>query len=154
MGYTVEVCNKKDIPDAFGQEIKNSIRETGISGIEEVFTADLYYFEGDISSEDIEKIAQDVLLDSVIQQYFLDDVHIRNIKEEDYVVVDVFYKKGVTDAVAETVSVAIKDAGIKKEVRVSTGKRYYLKGVFTKEEIERICDKVLANRLVQDYSIK
>jgi phosphoribosylformylglycinamidine synthase len=154
MGYTVEVCNKKGIPDAFGQEIRKSIRETGIPCIEEVFTADLYRLEGDISPEDIEKIAKDVLLDSVIQEYFLDDMHIKGKKEEGCVVIDVFYKRGVTDAVADTVSVAIKDAGIKKEVRVSTGKRYYLKGSFTKEEIERICEKVLANRLVQEYLIR
>ncbi|MCM8778068.1 MAG: phosphoribosylformylglycinamidine synthase subunit PurS, partial [Candidatus Omnitrophica bacterium] len=69
------------------------------------------------------------------------------------IVVDVFYKKGVTDAVAETVDIAVKDAGIKKDVKISTGKRYYIKGDLTKKEIELICEKVLANRLVQDYVI-
>ncbi|HOL21606.1 MAG TPA: phosphoribosylformylglycinamidine synthase subunit PurS [bacterium] len=151
--YLLEICNKEGIPDVFGIEIKKSIRETGIPEIESVLTSDLYHFEGDLSSEDITKIAEDVLLDGVIQEYFLGDENIKRRGLEYPVVIDVFYKKGVTDAVADTVSIAIKDAGIKKDVKVSTGKRYYLKGQFNREELEKICDKVLANRLVQEYSI-
>lgn len=66
---------------------------------------------------------------------------------------DVFYKKGVTDAVADTVSFAAKDAGITADIKVSTGKRYYIKGKITKDDIELICERLLANRLVQDYYI-
>ena len=153
--YIIEVCSKEGIPDVFGMDAMKNIRETGITGIEEITTADLYRFEGDISLKDIKKIAEDVLLDKVIQKYFIEEGS--PIKRDDYeIVVDVFYKKGVTDAVAETVAIAIRDAGIKveKDIKISTGKRYYIKGRITRKNIELICEKVLVNRLVQDYSIK
>jgi len=65
----------------------------------------------------------------------------------------VFFKKGVTDAVGDTVIIAVRDAGIKSDVSVSTGKRYYLKGGIMDKDLETICAKVLVNPLVQDYSI-
>ncbi|MCM8829798.1 MAG: phosphoribosylformylglycinamidine synthase subunit PurS [Candidatus Omnitrophica bacterium] len=152
--YKIEVCNKKGIPDAFGLDVMKNIRETGIVKVKDVTTSDLYCFQGDISLEDIKRIADDVLLDKVIQEYIIREEDRGDFEDKGYgIVVDVFYKKGVTDAVAETVAVAVKDAGIKKDVKISTGKRYYIKGELTKKEIELICEKVLANRLVQDYVI-
>ncbi|MDD3726312.1 MAG: phosphoribosylformylglycinamidine synthase subunit PurS [Candidatus Ratteibacteria bacterium] len=152
--FLIEVCNKEGVPDIFGMDALKNIRETGLVGIEDIATADLYRFEGDISLEDIRKIAEDVLLDRVIQRYFIREEGTPVRKDGYSIVVDVFYKKGVTDAVADTVSIAIRDAGIKADVKTSTGKRYYIKGRLTKHNIELICEKVLANRLVQDYSIR
>lgn len=151
--YIIEICNKGGIPDVFGMDVMKNIKETGIAGVKDVITAELYCFEGDISLEEMKEIAEEVLLDRVIQKYFIREKEDVSGKQGYNFVVDVFYKKGVTDAVAETVSIAIKDAGIKKDLRISTGKRYYIKGDLTKAEIKLICEKVLSNCLVQDYFI-
>ncbi|MCX8082481.1 MAG: phosphoribosylformylglycinamidine synthase subunit PurS [bacterium] len=152
--FLIEIYNKTDIPDVFGIDVMKNIMGTGISEIDGITTAELYRFEGDISLKEIKKIAEDVLVDSVIQEYKIRKYGDTVRKDAFNFIVDVFYKKGVTDAVAETVAVAVKDAGIKKDLKISTGKRYYIKGSLTKEKIELMCEKVLANRLVHDYSIE
>ncbi|NLG11719.1 MAG: hypothetical protein GX554_01625 [Elusimicrobia bacterium] len=150
--YLIEVHNKKDILDVFRKGMINDIKEQGISGVQDIAISDLYRIEGDISLKEIKKIAEDVLRDRIIQESFVTEGLAVQKKGYD-VAIDVFYKKGVTDAVADTVSFAAKDAGITADIKVSTGKRYYIKGKITKDDIELICERLLANRLVQDYYI-
>lgn len=150
--FVIEVCNKKNIPDVFGQGIKKNIKETGIQGIKAVLSSDIYRFEGISCRDEIIRIAEEILVDAVAQDYFPDDSNIER-RSAGYRVIDVFYKKGVTDTVADTVIIAVRDAGIKTEVSVSTGKRYYLSGTLTEKDVETICMKVLVNPLIQDYSI-
>ncbi len=147
----IEVRNKKGVPDVFGQDVRKNIKEMGISGIGEVLASEIYGFEGSSGDEELRYIAENILVDSVIQEYFLNGG--KQSSGEDRFVVDVFYKKGVTDPVADTVKTAVKDAGIKTDISVSTGKRYYLKGSLTEEDVKSACMKLLANPLIQNYSI-
>lgn len=150
--YIVEVCNRDDVVDVFGHEIEKNIRETGIKNIERVLTSVLYRFEGIEDKNQLIFIAEEILIDRVIHNYFLDDSNIKKRKE--YRCVDVFYRRGVTDTVAETVITAVKDAGIKVTFSVATGQRYYLKGKLTDSDIETICMKVLVNPLIQEYYVR
>jgi phosphoribosylformylglycinamidine synthase len=65
--------------------------------------------------------------------------------------VDVWYKKGVTDTVSESVIKAVKDLGIEKEIKVKTGHRYRLYGKVSQTVLNNIAMKLLANTLVQEY---
>jgi len=147
----VEVCNKKTVPDVFGQEIRGNIRETGIGGIEEVLTSEVYRFEGISSRDELTRIAGEILVDAVAQDYFTGDSNIE--RRGGYTVVDVFYRKGVTDTVSDTVVIAMRDAGIRTGVSVSTGRRYYMKGNITDGDVRTICEKVLVNPLIQEYAL-
>jgi len=149
--HIIEVCNKKGVPDVFGQDVKKNIKEMGISGVENVFTSEIYRFESSSGYDKLRYIAENILVDAVIQEYFLDKT--RKIEGKGKFVIDVFYKNGVTDSVADTVKTAVKDAGIKTDMAVSTGKRYYLNGNLTEKDVETVCMKILVNPLIQNYSI-
>ncbi|MBN1445259.1 MAG: phosphoribosylformylglycinamidine synthase subunit PurS [Candidatus Omnitrophica bacterium] len=148
----IEVRNKQGVPDVFGQDVRKNIREMGISGIEEVVASEIYGFEDSAGDDELRYIAENILVDSVIQEYCLNGE--KQSAGEGRVVIDVFYKKGVTDSVADTVKTAVKDAGIKTDISISTGKRYYLRGSLTEEDVKSVCMKLLANPLVQNYSIR
>lgn len=152
MVHIIEVCNKAGIPDVFGQEIKKSIAETGIRGVDSVLTSEIYRFEGVLRPDELDFIAEEILVDAVSQEYFTDGTNIA-VRRNGYRAIDVFYKSGVTDSTAGTVLIALNDAGIKTEYSVSTGKRYYLRGALTEKDVETVCAKVLANSLIQEYSI-
>jgi len=148
----IEVRNKQGVSDVFGHDVRKSIKEMGIQGIEEAFASELYGFEGSSGDDELRYIAENILVDSVIQEYFLNGEN--QSAGEGGFVIDIFYKKGVTDSVADTVKTAVRNAGIKTDIAVSTGKRYYLTGGVTGEEIESVCMKLLANPLIQNYSIR
>ncbi len=150
--FLIEVRNKTRVTDVFGYMIKKDIMETGIQEIEEVLTSSLYRLKGVCCHRELIRIAEEILIDAVAQDYFLDNSGIRK-RGAGYNVIDVFYKEGVTDTVAETVMTAVKDAGIKNLFSASTGKRYYLKGRLNRQDIETICMKVLVNPLIQNYSV-
>jgi len=145
--YIVEIFYKKGLFDAFGYQTKKSIEELGIFSVKNVKVSQLYRFEGNINKKTIQKIVDEILLDKVSQKFsFLEKKRNRkNIWS-----VEVWYKKGVTDTIAETTLRAIKDLGIKNKIKVSTGTKYVLKGNIKKEEVETICQKILANPLIQN----
>ena len=150
MNFIIEVFYKRNIFDAFGHQIERSIEEIGIKGIDKVKVSDLYSFDGDISLEEVKEIAENILLDKVSQKYSTGK---RFLKKRNVWIVEVWYKQGVTDPVAETTKKAIYDYGLKKEVNISTGKKYYIYGNFNKNQIKKICERLLVNSLIHNYRI-
>ena len=149
--YIIEVFYKDGVFDPFGDEIRKSIEDIGIFSVKEVKVAQLYMFEGKISKKTLQKIAGEVLIDKVLQEFSFSQ---KNGKKKDVWAVEIRHKKGVTDTVAETTSRAVKDIGIKIPLSISTGKKYFIKGKLKKETIEIICQRILANTVVQDYFIQ
>jgi len=147
----IEVFNRKDIPDVFGQDVRKNIGEMGISVVEEVFTSEIYRFQCSSGRDELRRIAENILVDAVIQEYLLDEE--MKAGERGEFMVEVFYKSGVTDSVADTVRTAVRDAGIRTKMEVSTGRRYYLRGNLTGKDVETICRKILVNPLIQNYSV-
>ncbi len=75
------------------------------------------------------------------------------VKETKVWTVEVWPKKGVTDTVAESTRKGIWDMGIKGVKKVRTGKKYLLFGPLSSKEIETICQRLLANKVIQNYSV-
>ena len=75
-------------------------------------------------------------------------------KNADASVIEVWFKKGVTDTVAESVVKAVKDLGIMKEISVKTGHKYYLYDEISGAQLDKIAVKLLANTLIQEYKTK
>ncbi len=151
MNFIVEIFYKSNIFDAFGHQIEKSIEEIGIKSIDKVKVSDLYSFDGDISLREVKEIAENVLVDKVSQKYSTGKEF---LKKRNVWIVEVWFKKGVTDPVAETTKKAIYDYGLKKEVNVSTGKRYYIYGNFNKNQVKKICERLLVNSLIHNYKIE
>ena len=84
----------------------------------------LYKLEGQPSQAQIEKIAQELLCDPVVEKF---DV---NSRPEDSMAffVDVWPKSGVADPVGESVRKAIQDFGIQSVDKASFGTRYEFSG--------------------------
>ena len=149
--FTVEIFYKEGLFDAFGHQVKKSIEELGISSVKDVKVAQLYKFEGEMKKETVQKIADEILLDKISQEFSLSG---EKEKRKNVWAVEVWYKTGVTDTVAKTILTAIKDLGIKTLINVSTGTKYILKGNLKRKEIETICQRILANTLIQNCFIK
>ncbi|OGS38993.1 MAG: hypothetical protein A2551_06290 [Elusimicrobia bacterium RIFOXYD2_FULL_34_30] len=147
--YKILIEHKENVFDAESKRTKNDIIDLGIKGIKSVKVFQIYEIKGDILLQEIEKISNDLLLDPITQ-----NIIINPDSKDSGVSVEVYYKSGVTDAVADTVKFGIKDMNINKELDVRTGKKYLLKGKLLSQNIKKIAEKILSNTVVQEYKIE
>ncbi|PIZ15272.1 hypothetical protein COY51_05660 [Candidatus Desantisbacteria bacterium CG_4_10_14_0_8_um_filter_39_17] len=155
MQWLIEVSYKPKFFDAFGNTVKKDIEDLGVLGAKKVRTSKLYHIEGDLKEKELRFLCQELLTDNIVQQYKIRSSIVNHPpkKNKNAWIVEVWYKKGVTDAVADTVKKGMIDLGIQGINTVKTGYEYIIIGNITLEQIERICRGLLANKVVQDYVV-
>jgi phosphoribosylformylglycinamidine (FGAM) synthase PurS component len=158
MVWIVEVGYKKDRTDPVGFLTKREIEDLGIKGVKEVRTINTYLIDGDISEDEVKRICEELLSDDQIQFFGYSDENVKKLISEQGFdgawLVEVNFKPGVTDAVGMSTLSAIEIMGIDGVRSVSTGEKYLIFGDITEEDVERICKRILANELIQNYSYR
>jgi phosphoribosylformylglycinamidine synthase len=111
--------------------------------------------EGDFNVEQLEKIAETILVDPVVETFTVqaDAAKAKKGKVKEWVV-DVWPKTGVTDPVGETVETALKDFGLKGPARASSGNRYQFPKIKDPKNLKILAKKFLANELIHDIDIR
>jgi len=125
------------------------LHEAGFHRVEQVAVSQVYRIEGDIPLATARRIAAEILTDRVSQEYSFGSPT-RGRKEGR--TVEVWYKRGVTDPVAETTARAISDAGVAAGIRVATGTRYLFSGSVSTAEADAAAG-TLANPLIQEWNV-
>ena len=146
--WKIEVYTKPELLDTFDFGILEDIADLGITGVDAVLTATLYWIEGDLDAETIHRIATELLADPISQDYVLDT------EEENDTTwgLEVQFKPGVTDAVGDSAVKGITDLGIAGVTTVRTGHKYWFDGTLTAEALETIAQRLLMNEVIQTYS--
>lgn len=149
MIYRIEVRAKPDFRDARCAAIAADIQTLGISVPVAVEFADLYFITGALSEHDVARIAERLLCDPVTQTYALG----ASPQPVGAHVVEVVLRPGVTDAVADELVRAARELGVHGIERAATGARYTLRGALDAEQVTRIARRLLANEVIQTFSI-
>ncbi len=68
--------------------------------------------------------------------------------------VRISYKRGVQDSEGESTLRGLKALGFGGVEEVSTAKVYRIRGNLSREDVEEICRRLLANPVSQDYTIR
>jgi phosphoribosylformylglycinamidine (FGAM) synthase PurS component len=147
--HLFEIGFKPGVTDPVGQGLKNDIHHLGLARVKHVASAQLYKVNGTLSGDEKSRITGDLLCDPILHES-RDQAPARNEKS---MVLDVWYKAGVTDVVGDSVRKGIEDLGIRGVKDVRTGMRYHLQGVTRREAAERIALALLVNPLVHDLTI-
>lgn len=146
--WKVEVSYKPEVPDTVGQGIREDITDLGIKGIDAVRTATVYWIEGSLDAETIDRIGTELLADPITQTYAFGT---ENDTETDWTL-EVQFKPGVTDAVGDSTVKGIKDLGISEVAVVRTGHKYWFTGTLNAEILETIAQRLLMNEVIQTFS--
>ena len=150
--YEIEILSKQGFKNVHGQHMLSEILQLGFKDVNKVEYSPLYKIEGQIDAAQAKIIASELLSDKITESYKVAKGRIsQNAKAA---VIEVWFKKGVTDTVAESVVKAVKDLGINKDIAVKTGHKYYVYGKVSKFVLDNIAVKLLANTLIQEYEIK
>jgi phosphoribosylformylglycinamidine (FGAM) synthase PurS component len=155
--YLIEVKHKPGITDPVGKGLASDINELDLARVKSVASAQLYQIHGGLGTEDRTRIARDLLSDPILHDYEISPwdsaSRLASAKESRSMVIDVWYKPGVTDVVGESVMKGIKDLNIPGVKEVRTGMRYHLNGVTKAEVAEKIASSLLVNPLVTESII-
>ncbi|MDO8674038.1 MAG: phosphoribosylformylglycinamidine synthase subunit PurS, partial [Dehalococcoidia bacterium] len=119
----------------------------GIAGVESIHVVDVYRLEGDLSDEDLDRIGRELLADPITQAFVWN--HSLVADEPGLHMVEVAYNPGVTDPVEQSTMKGIADLGIQSVASVRTAKKYLIRGNVSQKEIDTICDRLLANAVIQ-----
>jgi len=114
--FTIDKFDKesKNITDAFkNYGGKCDIKFTKLYKI--IADKDISYFK---------KIAEEVLVDKIVENYGIYDDLGKTMLNFPFVI-DIWFKESVTDICGESVKLAIRDAGYMEPVSVRTAKRFY-----------------------------
>ncbi len=145
--HLFEIGYKSGIADPVGQGLKSDIEHLRLAVVKKVASAQLYKVSGTLSTDSKQRIARDLLCDPI-----LNESREKQSKTK-FMVIDVWYKAGVTDVVGDSVKKGIEDLDIHGVQDVRTGMRYHLEGVTKKEVAEKIALALLVNPLVHDLTI-
>jgi phosphoribosylformylglycinamidine synthase II len=141
--FFVEKGIKKNLENPRANSLKEDILLFGISSIEQIWINELFFIEGDLDLNDIEKLTKEVLVDPALEEYSINKLLKREGKTTTIV-----YKPGVFDEEGETLKEVAKNLNY-KVTETKTGKRYIFKGKISEEELKKIQNRLLMNDLIQ-----
>ncbi len=145
--WRFEVFNKSGFPDVQGTSALADIRELGMSTVQAVQFAKVYLIEGEFDKDFSERLGQELLADPVCEEYYIGRSGAPAGLAK-ATLIEVHLKSGVTDPVAESVTSAMIDMGVKPS-SVRTARKYVLLGELGSRQIDTIAKKILANDCIE-----
>jgi phosphoribosylformylglycinamidine synthase len=145
--WRFEVFGRRGFADVHGEGVLREIHELGVKSAEAVQSAKVYLIEGDFDQAFAKMVAEELLADPVCEEYYIG----RSKAPAGLAratLIEVHLKSGVTDPVAESVTAAMADMGVKVG-GVRTARKYVLLGQITQKQAEMISKKILANDCIE-----
>jgi phosphoribosylformylglycinamidine synthase II len=145
--WRFEVFSRAGFADVQGNTILQDIKELGIDSVEAVQFARVYLIEADFDKEFAERLAKELLADPVCEEYYIG----RSKAPAGLAratLIEVHLKSGVTDPVAQSVTAAIADMGVRVG-NVRTARKYILLGEINQKQTDIIAKKILANDCIE-----
>ncbi|MCP4481505.1 MAG: phosphoribosylformylglycinamidine synthase subunit PurS [bacterium] len=149
----IEVYYKKAEFDTNSKAILKEIKAAGFQTSFNLKTERLYKINVEMSCDELNLIAQELLVDPVTQDYRVASTD-RESPYQDVYLADIWLKNGVTDPVGETIERGIRTIGINHQANVHTGSRYLISQEVDKQEVDELIRKLLMNSVIHEYSLR
>ncbi len=128
-------------------------RALGFNDLRCITIRNLYFIEGQLSEETCRRLALNLLTDPVTQAVSWDEMPAPPIPPEpDSVMLEVSFRPGITDPVAEQIVRAAHELGLDGVHRAATGSRFDVEGLNVKQ-VEKLAKALLANSVIQHWKI-
>ncbi|MGL4595608.1 MAG: phosphoribosylformylglycinamidine synthase subunit PurL [Thermoguttaceae bacterium] len=157
MLWEIDIFPSDSQPDVHGDALIHDAIDLGFSSDIHVKTAHGYLVQGDLAHDQINKLAEKLLADPIVEKTTFFAVSGQNTEIPVKVIAEsaqciyVLPKPGVTDTVAESAKKVMKDIGIETDA-VRTFKKYWIGGI-SESEMPRLATKLLANDAVEQVVI-
>lgn len=149
MYWRIEVRDKEGVYNSFSESLKIQIEDFGFGRLEDIRFRQVYFLIGALTFQEARKVAGDLLIDTVTQEYEIFSHEQTPATVEGYTSIQIIYKPGVMDPVEESALKGIRDLGIQSVLAVRTAKKYLFKGVLSKKKLLLIAQKLLYNKMIE-----
>ncbi len=153
MAHRIEVGVKASFPDAAGLAIKRRILEDLNIEVPHVRVIDVYTIDAALRPEELELLRRELFTDNILQESRVDET----LAQDFDFLVEVGFRPGVTDNVGKSAAEGITDTlgrRLNAGEAVYTSKQYLFRGGVSREICERIARDLLANDLIQRWTVK
>lgn len=150
MNTRIEIFYKPNLDDPIGNRLKTEIETLGFNMVQDVRVSQVYMIESALSEQKIKDICEQLLADSITQDYLINSSQLKNNIQNCHIV-EVSRKSGVMDPVEPSVLKGIQDMGL-EAAYVKTAKKYMITGEFSNDQLKIVADKILANSTIEDIS--
>lgn len=135
--------------DARALQLLADAHALGFSHLTQIESHNLYFLSGQLSETDRERLATELLCDSIAQSY-----RWRESPHTSEQVVETALRPGVTDTVAEQLVRAAHELGIMGVERAATGQRFVIQSArpLSAAELDALAQRLLANSVIQRYA--
>jgi len=143
------------------QGILAQLPTLGISQKPQLQIIDLYFLEGALAPDALQKLAEILICDPITERYAWTALHIPNSRPDSLPgrdafpgsgVVEIALRPGVTDNVAGELVRAAQRLGIVGLTAVATGQRYVFQGL-DPESIQQVAQRLLVNHTIQRFAL-
>jgi len=153
MQYRVEVIHKQDCRDPEGAGALSSAHDLGVQSLQDVRVLYVYIVDGELAQPELRLLADRLFLDAVVQQCRICGPSQERwpwAEDGEVHTIEVSRKPGVMDPVQQSAMKGAADLGLgKKVLSIRTAKRYLLRGKLTRQQLERVALKALANGAIE-----
>ena len=147
--FRIEIHPKTCLdPRAAEPGLVRDLREAGLTDLQHAWSSRLYFVEGALSRADAERIASDVIVDSVTEAWRVCAAGERDPADPPILGVEVHLRPGVMDPVAETTLEELRAEGFAVD-SVRTARRYFLAGTRDERAVEQAAGRALANDCIE-----
>ncbi len=133
------------------KEVQHFLALAGLKNVKCKEVAAVYRLEGDLTISDAEKVARELLCDSIVEKFAVNNLP----ADKKTCFADVWYKPGVTDAVGDSVLKAIggMKAGNIRKAFCGTRYEFTVDNEKSQLDVQNFVNKELLNPLVQECKI-
>ncbi len=147
MNWRIETFTRPEFTDAAAHAVMGDIHQLGIDTVEAVQAIRVFLIEGDLDKTAVERIARELLADPVTEEY-----HVGRMAPPpglaQATLIEVYLKPGVTDPVATSALLGIRDMGLEAQ-SVRTARKYLLLGTLSDKQKQLIAQKVMGNDCIE-----
>ena len=144
----IEIYSKDGYPDVHANEVQGDIEQLGIRSIEAVQSIRVFLIEGDLTDAEVNRVARELLVDPVSEAYYIGRGGAPAGLAK-ATLIEVHLKPGVTDPVAGSAMMAIRDMGLTAQ-SVRTARKYVILGSLNERESQLIAQRVLSNDCIEE----
>ena len=153
-GLVMNKLHRIEVGIATNEGLKNSIHsDLGFTQVEKVKLLNVYTIEvgaTELSSEDLKLLGQELFSDPIIEKFSINSPLASPFPG---MVIEVGFKPGVTDNIGRSATIGIKDTLSKEVKNVYSSTQYLIYGALDEEIAESIAKDLLANALIERWSI-
>jgi phosphoribosylformylglycinamidine (FGAM) synthase PurS component len=130
--------------DPVGEALRHQIQEFGTT-VGPITTTRVFLIDADADRSQIQRVATELLADPIVESAEVIDSQLRDAGN---CRIEIHLKPGVMDPVAASTEMALRDMGVKAN-EVRTGRAYLIEGHVSREELQNIASRVLANGVIE-----